>query len=315
MRKFQFKLANNGTVAGIHSIPPTPATAASKERPLVVGLHGGCYDSQYFDATPRFSASQTSIALGIPFVAIDRPSYGGTSSILPIPDDSDFAQETGIWLHQYILPKLWEELGAPNGCNCIVLLCHSLGTMGGIVTAALHAKDTSPLYPLGALIASGMGDTQSEFMLRSPPSFTMVGSTHAMFPPDSKDSVMFKPDTVADEVLEQCQRLNAVCPLAETAKFAPAWLPTWKQQWAKDVTAPVMFALVEDDPFFVTTEEELKKCTDAFGNDVRVDGSLIRGAPHCMELSYWSQGWYARCFGFALECSVSFAGPRRVPLT
>jgi len=40
---------------------------------------------------------------------------------------------------------------------------------------------------------------------------------------------------------------------------------------------------------------------------VHVEGSLLRGAPHCIELSFWAQGRYARCFGFAMECSASFS--------
>lgn len=68
-----------------------------------------------------------------------------------------------------------------------------------------------------------------------------------------------------------------------------------------------MFSLVEDDPFFVSTEEEIKICVKSFKSSVRVDGSLLKGAPHCVELSHWSQGWYARCLGFAMECAASFA--------
>lgn len=306
MRPFKYTLSNNGTVTGVHSIPQSSASS-SEYRPLIVGLHGGCYDSQYFDATPNYSASLMSVSLGVPFVSIDRPSYGGTTSILPIPEGSDFPQETGRWLHQYILPKLWSEIGVPNRCNSIVLLCHSLGVMGGIVTASLHAQDETALYPLGGLIASGMGDKQSLFMKNSAPSFRTVDADHALFPVDSKDNVMFKPGTVTPEILEQCERLNAVCPLSETAEFAPGWLPIWKKKWAAQVTAPVMFSLVEDDPFFVSTEEEIDTCVRAFKSSSRVDGSIVRGAPHCMELSKWSQGWYARCFGFALECATSFA--------
>lgn len=305
MQPFRFTLSNNGTVAGVHSIPPSSESPVD-HRPLIIGLHGGCYDHQYFDATPKCSASLASIAFGVPFVSIDRPSYGGTSSILPIPEGSDFPQETSLWLHRYILPKLWSEIGAPSQCNCIVLLCHSLGAMGGVVAAALHAQDETPLYPLGGLIASGMGNKEP-LSTRNAPSFITVDADHAMFPLDAKDTIMFKPGTVNREVLEQSERLNAVCPLPETAQFAAVWLPVWKQKWARHVSTSVMFSLVEDDPFFVATEEEIETCARAFKNSVRFDGSLLRGAPHCVELSRWSQGWYARCFGFAMECSASFA--------
>ncbi|KAF3398274.1 hypothetical protein F1880_005604 [Penicillium rolfsii] len=305
MQPFRLILSDNGTVAGVHSIPP-PSSSVDN-RPLIVGLHGGCYDSQYFDATPKHSASLASAAFGVPFVSIDRPSYGGTSSILPIPEGSDFNHETGLRLHRHILPKIWSEFGIPNQCNCIVLLSHSLGVMGGIVAAALHAQDETPLYPLGGLIASGMGDTQSSFMKSSAPSFQSVDADHVLFPLEAKDAIMFKPGTVNLEVLEHSERLNAVTPVPETAHFAAVWLPIWKQKWAAHVVTSVMFSLVEDDPFFVATEGEIETCVRAFKNSVRVDGSLIRGAPHCMELSRWSQGWYARCFGFAMECAASFA--------
>ncbi|KAF4464234.1 hypothetical protein FALBO_8939 [Fusarium albosuccineum] len=304
MQPFRLTLSNDGVVAGLHSIPP-PSTSTAKHRPLIVGLHGGCYDCQYFDATPKYSASSTSTSLGVPFISIDRPSYGGSSSLLPIPGGSDFNQETGLWLHRYILPKVWSEFGVPNQCNCVVLLCHSLGVMGGIVAASLHAREEKPLYPLSGLIASGMGDKQSLFMKESPPNFLPVDANHALFAVDSKDTVMFKSGTVPKEVLEQSERLNSKCPLPETALFAAAWLPVWKEKWAAHVTVPVMFSLVDDDPFFVADETEVETCVKAFKNSARVDESLIRGAPHCVELSYWSQGWYARCFGFALECATS----------
>jgi pimeloyl-ACP methyl ester carboxylesterase len=306
MQPFQLSLSNDGIVAGAHSLP-LPSASSAEYRPLVVGLHGGCYDSKYFDATSKHSASLTSVALGVPFVSIDRPSYGTSSSILPIPAGSNFIQETGLWLHRYIFPKLWSEFGVPNQCNCIVLLCHSLGAMGGIVAAALHAQDKTPLYPLGGLIASGMGDKQSSFIKNATLSYSIIDPDHAIFPLDSKDSVMFKPGTVTTEVLNESERLNAVSPLPELAHFAVVWLPVWKDKWAAHVSTSVMFSLVEDDPFFEVNEDEISNCTRAFKNSVRVDGSLIRGAPHCLELSKWSQGWYARCFGFSIECSAGLA--------
>ncbi|RAQ51200.1 hypothetical protein AFGD_003607 [Aspergillus flavus] len=306
MQSFRSTLPNNGTVEGVHSIPPSSATPL-KYRPLIVGLHGGCYDHRYFNATPKCSASLASAAFGVPFVSIDRPSYGGTSSILPIPEGSDLFEQSGFLLHQQILPTLWREIGMPSQCNCIVLLSHSLGVMPAIITAALHAQDKTPSYPLGGLIASGMGDKQSSFTKDGPPSYLPVDNDHALFPLDAKDNIMFKPGTFDPEILEHSERLNAPCPLSEVSQFAAIWLPVWKQKWAAHVLTPVMFSLVEDDPFFVATEQEIETCVRAFKSSVRVDGSLIIGAPHCVELSYWSQGWYARCFGFAMECAASFA--------
>ncbi|KAI9149983.1 hypothetical protein HJFPF1_09730 [Paramyrothecium foliicola] len=305
MQQFQLSLANHGTVTGIHSIPLSTA-ASAKHRPLVVGLHGGCYDCQYFDATPKYSASQQSAFLGIPFISINRPGYGGTSSVVPIPQDSDFHQESGLMLHRYILPKLWQEFGIPNHCSSVVLLCHSLGVMSGTIAASLHGRDKRPSYPLSGLIASGMGATQSVFMKTTPPAFQADGDDYVVFPLEAKDGIMFKPGTVEAEILEQTEQLNAKTPLLEVATFVDAWLPVWKERYAAYVSVPVMFSLVDNDPFFIVTPDEVESCAGAFTNSARVDGSLIIGAPHCVELSYWSQGWYARCFGFALECAASF---------
>ena len=276
-----------------------------KYRPLIVALHGGTYDSRYFDAHPEYSASLTSVAYGIPFISIDRPSYGGTSSILPVPEDSDFFQETGTWIHRYILSALWSKFGEPNQCTSLVLLAHSLGVMGGVIAAALRAEDDKQLYPLAGLILSGMGNTQSAIATSGPLPHIEVDDEHMLLPPEIKDAIMFKPHTTDPDILDLCSHLNAISPVAEITRFADLWLPVWKE-WAARVSVPVMFALVDGDPFFVSDESELGICVKAFKNSGRVDGSLVRGAPHCMELSHWAQGWYARCFGFAMECSAGF---------
>jgi pimeloyl-ACP methyl ester carboxylesterase len=302
MEPFTLTLSNNAILAGVHSLPAPSPASSPKHRPLIVALHGGTYDCHYFDATLKYSASNTSKAFGIPFIAIDRPCYGGTTSLLPVPKGSTFSEETGRWLHEYILPALWKEFGVPNDCSAVVLFCHSLGTIGGIVAAALHAGDANPAYPLSGLIASGMGDKQNDRTKGTPAMSPNAGPEHVLFPLPLKDHVMLKPGTVDPEALEQSERLNAVSPVAELCGY-PAWLGVWKE-WAAKVKAPVMFALVEDDVFFESTEEEVKICTGAFVKSPRVDGSLVRGAPHCMELSYWSQGSYARCFGFAMECAA-----------
>lgn len=302
MHPFVLTLSNNATVAGIHSIP-TPSSTSPQNRPLIVSLHGGTYDCHYFDASPIYTASVTSEAFGIPFVSIDRPCYGGTTSFLPVPAGSTFNQETGLWLHKYILPALWREFGLPNQCNSVVLLCHSFGSMGGIVAAALHAEDSNPPYPLAGLIFSGMGDKQSANMKDAPPMPPNVGSEHVLFPLAVKDNVMFRPGTVDENILHHSERLNAVSPVTEMYELKQ-WLSCWKS-WASKVKTAVMLALVEDDVFFEATEKDIQVCTAAFTQSERVDGSLVRGAPHCMELSYWAQGWYARCFGFSLECSTS----------
>ncbi|KAJ3456312.1 hypothetical protein MRS44_016335 [Fusarium solani] len=115
MNTFKLVLADNTTLSGIRHIP-AQKSSRPKYCPLVVGLHGGCYNSGYFDATPDYTASLTSDSLSVPFVAIDRPGYVDSTPVTPIPEGSSFPEEWGTKLHQYILPALWTGLKAtpPN---------------------------------------------------------------------------------------------------------------------------------------------------------------------------------------------------------
>lgn len=301
MEPFTCTLANGATVAGISSIPP-PGVNGPKSRPLVVGIHGGGYNSDYFHADARRTASIPSKAYGVPFVAIDRPCYGGTSAFDPMPDATQFPEETGLWLHKYILPDLWKKFG--DGCSCIVLLCHSLGCQGGIIAAALHAQDDKPAYPLGGLITSGLGHRNTPIVEQAPKMQANTGEHYNTTPVEFKDTAMFSPGTVDPEILKQSERLNHPIPVAEANSTRAGW-GAWRERWAAHVAVPVMYALVELDFFFVGSREHLQECVDAFGRSPRAEGSFIASAPHCLELSYWSHGWYARCFGFAMECANS----------
>ena len=304
MQSFELPLSNGGTVTGIHSLP---SASPLEHRPLIVGLHGGTYRCTYFDANPTHTASIASSAFGVPFVSIDRPCYGGTSSFLPLPSDSTFPRESGFWIHHYILPAIWSAFGKPNNCNSIVLLCHSLGVMGGVAAAALHAQDSSADYPLAGIIFSGLGDHLLPEMQKNPIQGPNVSPDHVSFPLDVKDSLMFRPGTVHPEVLNLTAQLDSPAPFAELESLRKHWLVGWRDDWAKHVNVPVMLGLSEQDCFFVGTRDHLEHIAAAFENSLRVDGSLLNDAPHCIELSRWSQGWYSRCFGFAMECSVNFA--------
>ncbi|GAB1198670.1 hypothetical protein APSETT444_007998 [Aspergillus pseudonomiae] len=279
MQSFRLSLSNGASVAGIHSVPPRSVSSLT-HRPLIIALHGSTYDCRYFDADDAHTALLASSAFRVPFISIDRPGYGGSSSFLPIPEDSSFPEETGIWLHRYILPVLWSNFGAQKGCNCIVLLCHSLGSMGGIVAAALHAQDPEPAYPLGGVIISGLADRLLQAMEENPVREPNVPPDHVLFPLDVKDNLMFRARTVHPEILKHTERLNCPSPFPEIESLRKLWLPIWRDKWASHVVAPVMLGLAEQDCFFEGTEEHVRDCIAAFRNSARVDGSLIRNAPH-----------------------------------
>lgn len=132
------------------------------------------------------------------------------------------------------------------------------------------------------------------------------GPEYSSQPVEFKDNMMFGPGTgtVDPAVLEQSERLSCLIPVSEANSVGAVWKATWRAEWAGKVRVPVMFAFAELDCWFEGSREHLRECVEAFSASPRVDGSFVLGAPHCMELSLWSRGWYARCFGFAMECAV-----------
>lgn len=305
MEPFIWTTVDGSTVSGLSSIPPA-TTGTPKLKPLIVGLHGGGYHSEYFNGDANHTAANASRSFGVPFIAIDRPNYGKTSSLLPLPSGTSFINATATRLHTQILPLLWTKVGVPHSCTCIVLLCHSLGVMAGVSTAARHAQDESPEYPLGGVISSGLGHRLHPEHRPGPVADQDLTESITM-PIEMKDQVMFQPGTVDDAILAKSEQLNQPMPMAEAAAMVREFVPHWRELWAAHITSPILFVLPELDRFFHPTSEHIDECLRAFTSSKRVEGGVVAGAPHCMELSHWSSGWYTRCFGFAMECAASYA--------
>ena len=294
MEPFHWSLPTGDSVTSLTSIPSN-SRILLQYKPLIVGIHGGGYKSAYFDADSKHTASIASEAFGVPFVAIDRPCYGGTTSILPIPLDSSYPDECAKQLHHHILPKAWTEVGIPNDCNYIVVLSHSLETAVSVATAALHGRDETAPYPLGGLIVSGLGHQlqglKSSNSSVPPPLDTMEFITSTI---EDKNRLMFSSSDTADPAaIEASERMNLPFPLAEIVSMRNVWVPHWRERWASHVVVPVYYALPEREAAFVGTQGHVDECVQAFTKSKRVEGSLIPGAPHCMELSHWSSSWYA----------------------
>ncbi|KAI7760627.1 hypothetical protein LZL87_009511 [Fusarium oxysporum] len=271
MEPFKHSLQDGTVLSGISNIPLSPSTL--KHRPLVVGLHGGCYTSHYFDATPEYSARGISEALSVPFVAIDRPDYRDTTPIGSIPEGSSYPEQWGRRLHESILPALWKDLGAN----------------GAIVSSSLHATSSSPAYPLGGIVISGFGfllkDTGGHVSQPDPP------PSYLNIPVEVKDKTLLLPGTADEAVHAQSERLDHAIPFEELAALRKSWLGEWKEKWGVNVTVPVMIALAERDHYWVATEEHLKDFKEGFPKSERVDLSIVKAAPHNIELSYWGPGW------------------------
>lgn len=306
MQDFKITLSDGKVVSGLHSLPPSTSTTTTAPKPLIVALHGGTYTAKYFDVDSTHTASIASNGLGVPFVAINRPSYD-ISTPVSIPEGSSYAEESGLWLHREVLPVVWTEFGAPRGCTCIVLHAHSMGTMPALIAAGLHATEESQKsYPFGGITLSGFGSQPGPPPPTGPPPDSDGPPPETIvFPPEVKDSIMLQEGHADPEIYKYTNELNHPMPAAEMASAMAVYLPRWREM-AGAVQVPVMVGFAGNDLMWKGTEEHLHEFTAAFKRSERVDGSVVKGAPHNMEMSYWANGWYARCFGFALECAASF---------
>jgi hypothetical protein len=304
MKPFKIELSNSAIVTGLISIP-SQSRSKPKHVPLVIGIHGGTYSASYFDADVNHTASLTSDGLGVPFLAFNRPGYRDTTPF-PIPSDSSFHIEQGKYFHNLLFPTLWKQFGEPNGCSCLVLLCHSMGVPGSIVAASMQADEPagSKSYPLAGLVFSGFGTMGTSN--RAP----MRGTTDLDWPKDVKDDVMLGPvdSGMSDpEIYNQTEALGTTMTLKELTGASPAtWFDHWKEYGGK-IKVPVMVGMAEHDHLWQGTAEHVQDFLTGFQGSKRREGGVILESPHCIELSYAGKGWYARTFGFAMECAFANA--------
>ena len=127
------------------------------------------------------------------------------------------------------------------------------------------------------------------------------------FPDDFKDPVMLgtPEEGFADlSIYKQTAALQSDVPGPEISDALTQWLGYWKK-YAVEVSVPVMYGLAEVDNLWSVSEQYVRDFAAAFEKSPRVESGIILGSAHCSELCKVSRGWYARAFGFAMECAVA----------
>lgn len=301
---FTLTLERNAKITGLKYIPDLSNSNRSKHdrhRPLMILIHGGSCSAHNFDVAPGpLTASTPAEMFSAPTIAINRPGCLD-STPFEIPDGSTYHKTLGSFLHSQLFPALWREFGKPNNCTALVPLAHSLGSPGIIISSALHAKDPSPVYPLAGLIISGWG---SRFSPDSP---------HA--PADSSQKLTWKRLIMLADPKHNCappEALSAIekqdLPL-DPGEMHEILNGTWNSYWreySNEIVIPIMWAVGEHDLFFEASSEHVREYEMMFPKCPRFDGSLVLGGSHALEWNYLALGWYARCFGFAIEACVWF---------
>ncbi|KAI4202593.1 MAG: hypothetical protein LQ346_001953 [Caloplaca aetnensis] len=302
MDVFSVQLSDEAVVTGLHS--PFLASSRPKHSPLVVAIHGGSYSAHYYVATPSNSVLPISNSLLVPCIAINRPGYLDSTALPPVPENSTYCQEEGGYLHNEILPAIWKIYGEAYGVSSIVVLAHSLSAPMTIVAAAAHAREGSKSYPLAGIILSGFGAQVNATTEASIHPLIDPSSPHIRFPTPLKNEIMLC--GLADpDVLAQSERLNTSASKAEFFDGCGTWATYWRKQYAPYFKCPVMYNKAGEDKLWIVNTETVQEFAGAFTESRRVDKGIVVGAPHCMELGIAGRGWYARCFGWAVEVGMA----------
>lgn len=310
MSAFTLSLPDGSKVSG-KSFTPTKLQGPASRRPLFVGIPGGTYTTDFFDADANHSIQQWSEALGIPAVGLNRPGY----DVIPAPTDMDkqsntFIQKSGQWTHQVALPAVWDFFAKQFDVSSIVLYGHSIGGAVAIVAASQYKEGASP-YKLSGLSVAGIGcdpifnDAWMPMFRELHDKQEVPPAIPLRFPKEAQEGSMFGPHTSLYDpaILQQTERLAHPIYLQELYDVEFLWKTYW-QHYAESVSVPFLYNMGEQDSLWHVDAETMRTFGAGFKNSPWVTTTISRNSPHCIEFSYQSSGYYIRLLGFAVECAA-----------
>ena len=254
-------------------------------RGLVVALHGGTYDSAFYD-TGAGSLLAAGAALDLCVVALDRPGYGAATGIGP--QWCSFEGQTKL-LTEAIAAVIRDV--EPAGT---VLIGHSIGGMLALSTAAAGGVDLLgvEVSGIGAVWRPGMLEMWSSF-IGDVPAIEVPAVPHAQ--------VMFGPAGTYTEAQQQ----------ADAAMIRPMPMPElrdvvrWTDQFPKAaaaVSVPVSLTYPEHDNIWATDEAARSAAAGLFTAAPAVRVETLGGAGHSGELHKPARSYVLRQLAFVEAC-------------
>ncbi|MEU5397970.1 alpha/beta hydrolase [Streptomyces sp. NPDC005963] len=258
----------------------------SRPRGLVVTLHGGTYDSAYYDID---SASLLSLApaLDLCVVALDRPGYGsarGSESAL-----QSFDGQAAVL--QSALKRLSDDVQPAHGT---VLVGHSIG---GMIALTLAARGTPGLR---GVEVSGIGEVWRPGLREMWNSF--IGSDPFVeVPPEPHADVMLGPQ---GSYMPTRRALDAdlvrPMPMPELID-AVRWSELFPTV-AADIDVPVGLTFAEHDNIWMSDEPARSLAASRFIKAPSLNVDLVTTAGHCIELHNRSRSYCLRQLAFIEDC-------------
>lgn len=244
------------------------AGPARDPRGLVVALHGGTYDSGYYDTGPG-SLLALGEALGLCVIALDRPGYGAAAHLVERWQGFDSQAE----LITAALRQVSEDVQPAFGT---VLVGHSIGGMVALHVAALgqlglRGVDVSGI---GSRWRPGMHDLWCSFL---------NDAVAVDVPPEAHAELMLGPaDSFTSNHVVLDRELLRPLPMRELSEVT-----RWPQMFpgvAARVSTHVRIAFPEHDKIWMTDEEARGDAARLFERAESVKVSHLAGVGHCTEL-------------------------------
>ena len=311
MASFSLRLADGSHLDGKEYTELSPKFQLSTESvPLLVLVHGGSYDCDFFDLDDKHSVRQWA-SIGVPVVALNRPGYGSTTPLSVTARNGNvnetFIERHGRWLNDLALPSVWEHFSKSLHVSSLVLYGSSIGGAVATVSTGLCGRDRAPKYKQAGLVLSAMGATPNSAPLRSLYDGKKGSTEPIVVPKELQESLaagkmagLYNPDLLRQD------KGKHVTSGAELHDINVEWPEYWRS-YAETVRVQVLYTLGDTDELWHVSPAKVNEFVQAFPNSPWVESRLLINAPHVPEFSAQCSGFYLRVFGFALECAASFA--------
>lgn len=272
---------------GTHRLSGRMAGPRSGHRGLIIALHGGTYDSAYYDSGPD-SLLRLGALLGYLVIALDRPGYGAAAHA----DQSDmsFAAQTRILSAS--AARLVRDYAA--GARA-VLVGHSIG---GMLALCVTAAD-EPTGLIAGVEVSGLGERWQPGLREMWSS--LIGDVPSVtIPAEAHGQVMLGPaDTYSPGQWSRNADLIRPLPMPELTDVV-AWgdiLPTV----AARVSVPASITLAEHDNIWQSDADSRAAVSAHFTTSPSVRTELFPGAGHSIELHRNARAYCLRQLACAEE--------------